>query len=354
MRYSEDQTGLLQALFTAATSVAEAPWDGFLELLRKVTQSEGAALALDRGPSPPLPFVIGPCPALAPELRQRLRPERVYDQDSLPERSAPGFLRAVASRESTCQATLWLHRPEHRRDFRSAEAQPLHALAPFLGPAAHTFLTLREERARAALAERLNRSLGAGWLVLDLSGALLDFSSETSALAASIGLRLPERRRPELADAELARGFRAAVTACVAGQPPQPALLSHAPPVEALLSCESLGGEPVILVRWRQGLQAGALPDGALARHLGLSRSEARIATLLADGHSLRTAAAALGWTEETARSCSKTLFSRLNLHGQPDLLRRILGSAVWFCDPDEPPARDGAAKRKPRTSRSG
>jgi DNA-binding CsgD family transcriptional regulator len=354
MRYSEDQAGLLQALFTAATSAAEAPWDGFLELLCKVTQSEGAALGLDRGASPPLTFEVGPCPAFAPELRQRLRPERVYDQDSLPERPAPGFLRAVASRESTCQATLWLHRPEHRRDFRSAEAQPLHALAPFLGPAGHTFLALRQERARAALADRLNRSLGAGWLVLDLAGALLDLSQDTSALAASIGLRLPERRRPEFAGTELARGFRAAVTACTAGQPPQPALLSHAPPVEALLSRESLGGEPVILVRLRRGLQAGALPDGALARHLGLSRSEARLATLLADGHSLRTAAAALGWTEETARSCSKTLFSRLHLHGQPDLLRRILGSAVWFCDPDEPPPRDGPAKRKPRTSRSG
>jgi len=62
-----------------------------------------------------------------------------------------------------------------------------------------------------------------------------------------------------------------------------------------------------------------------------LSRSEARLLAQLCDGHTLRSAAEALGWTEETARSTSKVIFARLGVSGQPAMIRRIMGSGVWF-----------------------
>jgi uncharacterized protein YcnI len=51
----------------------------------------------------------------------------------------------------------------------------------------------------------------------------------------------------------------------------------------------------------------------------------------LGDGFSLAQAAAELGWTVETARSCSKQVFARMGVGGQTGVLRRMLASAVWI-----------------------
>lgn len=342
MRFSEDQTGLVQALFAGAAEGEAAPWQGFLELLCRVTQADSAALAFDRERGTALVWSRGPCPMLGPELRQRLRADRVYDRDGLPgEAGTTGFLRAVQARAGVGlgagRVTLWLHRPPHRRDFRSAEAQPLAALAPFLGQALAGWQAVQQERARAGFADALNRGLGAGWLLLDPAGLLLDASPGALAMAAEAGLRLADRRRPDLPDATLARDFRTALAACATGAAPRPLRLSQSPVIEARLTPTTLAGDPAILARLRRPLSAAALPPDSLARALGLSRSEARLAALLTDGHSLRSAAAILGWTEETARSTSKTLFSRTGQHGQPALLRHILSSAVWFGEEPKP-----------------
>jgi hypothetical protein len=51
----------------------------------------------------------------------------------------------------------------------------------------------------------------------------------------------------------------------------------------------------------------------------------------LGDGFSLAQAAAELGWTVETARSCSKQVIARMGVSGQTGVLRRMLASAVWI-----------------------
>ena len=84
-------------------------------------------------------------------------------------------------------------------------------------------------------------------------------------------------------------------------------------------------------VRPRQAPRARDLPVGRIAAVFGLSRSEARLAALLCDGFSLAQAAAELGWTVETARSCSKQVFARMGVGGQTGVLRRMLASAVWI-----------------------
>ena len=59
----------------------------------------------------------------------------------------------------------------------------------------------------------------------------------------------------------------------------------------------------------------------------GLAPAEARLAAALADGATIADAAAALGLTVETARNYSKRVFAKSRTHGQPDLIRAIMGS---------------------------
>ncbi|NDW34603.1 hypothetical protein [Salipiger sp. PrR007] len=108
-------------------------------------------------------------------------------------------------------------------------------------------------------------------------------------------------------------------------------LLSRTPRVELMLGREAPAGEPLLVGRVRHALSARALPLARIRTAFGLSRSEARLAACLCDGLSLSEAAQELGWTLETARSCSKQLFARMVVSGQPGVVRRILGSAVWL-----------------------
>lgn len=77
--------------------------------------------------------------------------------------------------------------------------------------------------------------------------------------------------------------------------------------------------------------QCALISTQAVAQHFCVSNREARLATLICDGHSLKAAAAMLGWTEQSARTCSKFMFGRIGVSGQLDLVRRILNSSVWY-----------------------
>ena len=100
---------------------------------------------------------------------------------------------------------------------------------------------------------------------------------------------------------------------------------------EMLLTQIEHDNAPAILGRLRTRPQCALISAQVVAHHFGVSTSEARLAILICDGHSLKAAAAVLGWTEETTRTCSKSLFARMGVSGQPDLVRRILNSSVWY-----------------------
>ncbi|SDG09668.1 regulatory protein, luxR family [Limimonas halophila] len=57
----------------------------------------------------------------------------------------------------------------------------------------------------------------------------------------------------------------------------------------------------------------------------GLTRQEARIGTLVGEGHVIRDAARDLGIQESTARWHLKNVFSKLDIHRQVELVRLIM-----------------------------
>lgn len=324
----DDQTELTRTLFADAAAKVEAPWATFLDQLREVTQADGAGLCVD--PEGADLWTRGDCPVIDAPLRGLLRIDRVYAQDGLPLADwTKGFLRVVKARiDATSHVTVWLHRGLHRKDFRSSDGQILSALTPFLGQAAQMSLTLRVERTEAALSETLAARLGAGWIVFDRSGVVQSLSGAAQEWSEREGLRIEDRRRLEFPDADVAQEFRVGFAAVLAGESPVTVPLSRA---ELVLSQNDDFGDGAVVGFLRQMPMASGLSHDQIAAHFGLSRSEARLLSQLCDGQTLRSAAEVLGWTEETARSTSKVIFARLGVSGQPAMIRRIMGSGVWF-----------------------
>ncbi len=319
-----DQTRLIRALFAETQADALGAWRGFLSLLRQVTQAEGASLDLDLQ-NQTRNWCDGNPSHGDPSSRRTLRFDRIYAQDSLPASTGGGAPTRMIKVRTTDGAglTLSITRSAHDRDFRSVDGQMLHSLAPFLGQAMGLWLDRQRERANAQIDETMLAALGGGWLVLDAKGKILRLSARLAndfKLAEGLPLRIEE---PAIASA-----FTEAFAQAVAGEASVAFSFGQG---ELLLTQIEHDNAPAILGRLRTTPRCALISAQAVAHHFGVSTSEARLAILICDGHSLKVAAAMLGWTEESARTCSKSLFARMGVSGQPNLVRRILNSSIWY-----------------------
>ncbi|AWI86734.1 hypothetical protein CEW88_23510 (plasmid) [Alloyangia pacifica] len=349
------ETEILAALFAASmgTSGAEAGeseeglWQHFLARLAAATQAESALLRLFWPGSPVSGWHIGPAWEGPPEsVVERMRSGRVYSQVDLPEPGAgePAGqgealpLRALRWRlgrggaggsGGTPGARVLLALRRRGEDFRAVDGLQLANLTPYLGLAMGGWRQLQQARARAALDRGLAGDLGAGWLLFSPAGQVTALAEGLTERLEAMGLPLRADGRLPLPEPEAA-ALRLALAKAAEGAA-LPVLLSRTPRVELMLGREAPAGEPLLVGRVRHALSARALPLAQLCAAFGLSRSEARLAACLCDGLSLSEAAQELGWTLETARSCSKQIFARMGVSGQPGVVRRMLASAVWL-----------------------
>lgn len=227
-------------------------------------------------------------------------------------------------------ALIMLQREEP--DFRAMDAVQLSNLIPYLGPALSGWRQLARQRAEAALDRQLCRDLGAGWVAFAPSGRVLSMApGMAQQLATTAGLSLRADDRLFVPDCEAAHALHQGLAVALAEGVPQFVALSPDSGVQMLIRAERLAGEPVLIGRLRQELSARDLPLEQLAARFGLNRSEARLSAHLCDGFSLREAALAFGWTQETTRSCSKQIYAKMGVSGQTGVLRRMLLDAVWL-----------------------
>jgi DNA-binding CsgD family transcriptional regulator len=320
----DDQTRLIRALFAETQADAHGAWMAFLSLLRQVTLAEGASLNLDLQ-NQTRSWCDGSPNNGDPSSRQALRFDRVYSQENLrtsKERDAPTRVIKVRTTNGA-GLTLSIIRSTHDRDFRSADGQMLHSLAPFLGQAMGLWLDRQRERSAAQIGETMLTALAGGWLVFDATGKILRLSANLrTEFQAAEGLQL------KFEEPAISSALSAAFAQAVAGEEPVAFSLNQG---EMLLTQIEHDNAPAILGRLRTTPQCASISAQVIAHHFGISTSEARLAILICDGHSLKAAAAVLGWTEESTRTCSKSLFARMGVSGQPDLVRRILNSSVWY-----------------------
>lgn len=342
---------LLKALFEASVVASVRPdtgqdigWPEFLGVLAAELGADGALLQIVGQGRVLRSWRVGaPVSTPAPEGLARMRNERVYAQGDLPENPDPDRpLRALrCGLGADGFAVLTVQRKG--RDFRATDGAHLAGLGPYLGQAITRWRALEQERGRAALDRVAGAGLGLTWLRLAASGRVLESGAGTKGVA---GLRLSAGGWPEFAQAGAGRAFRQALAIVQEeqeGAPPLadptlahptvagPVELSRDPPVQMILLRHDFGDGPEPAAILRQAPRAQDLPVDRIAAAFGLSRSEARLAALLCDGFSLDAAAGHLGWTIQTTRSCSKQVFTRMGVRGQPGVLRRMLSGLVWL-----------------------
>lgn len=327
----DDRTDLLRALFATTGPGASAGWAEFLALLRKVTQADRASLVLDarnRSRS----WDDGGLIDLDPAARQSLRFDRVYSQENLATRDGGAAPLRVMKVRSTLAASLTLSLGRHAfgRDFRGTDGQMLHGLAPFLGQAMGLWLEREQQHREAADTAAMLAGLGGAWVVLDATTRVLRYSRALPGLRGQTGFAVEDGRPLRFPDLALAAEFQRAFARASAGDDP---VVMALPQGEMILTQIEQDRLPLVLGRLRLVPEPGRMSPKAVARHFGISASEARLALLICDGHSLQAAAKQLGWTEASTRTCSKALFARLAVDGQPGVVRRILTSSVWYLD---------------------
>lgn len=336
-----ENANLLKALFAAAVASSPAlqkedPWRAFLRQLCTATHADAATLLLDGARGAGRAWVAGQRPGLGPQHLPAMRYDRIYSQidlPGLPAGAAP--LRAVKCAVGTAEAAV-LCIERQGRDFRAVEAVPLSTLAPFLGQAVQSWRALAEDRARADLHERLSTRFGAGVIVFTATGAIAEISAVAKErLKTADGMRLLPQGRLALPEGERAQALRDAIAATLKPRADLVVLeLSADPPLTLLLTPGHWADQPAAIGYLRHSMDASAMPHSHWAKTLGLRQSEARLAALLCDGLSLIEAATRLGWTVETARSCSKQIFARTGVSGQTGLIRKMLTSPIWLPNP--------------------
>ena len=294
-------TAVLLAISQAGATVGN--WPGMLRALCEYLQADSARLHL------PLQGWgdDGPHDRPMPQGLALLRFGRVYTGEELSERPvAPDLgppaadLRALGLRLADGYA--WVVLLRRRGAFRAAHSAALAALAPHLAQALDLAARLGTTAEDAARSRALLRRLGTGMVAWDCRGRM----TACDPVAGDILARLPAVAQPDLLSE---------------AQP----LRKLAPHAEMLVEPRADGGRVGYLRDTDQALPGPRI----IARALGLTLPEARLARALGQGDTLRDAAARLGLTLETARHYSKQIYAKTGLRSQTDLVRQLWRGAL-------------------------
>jgi DNA-binding CsgD family transcriptional regulator len=87
----------------------------------------------------------------------------------------------------------------------------------------------------------------------------------------------------------------------------------------------SFGLRPVVMLLFYHPSSAPAIDSGLLYAAFGLSPAECRIASLLAEGLSLKEIASRQGTQHDTIRKQLRSIYQKTATHRQPDLIRLLL-----------------------------
>ena len=119
-------------------------------------------------------------------------------------------------------------------------------------------------------------------------------------------------------------GEAAAIVPLIVALPDNRHLSVHAVPVVGAMG-RYLRSTPMVLLSVAQRCAKQSVSADAIRHLYGCTRSEARLAGLLAEGHGLRAAADAMGITYGSARAYLKLVFDKVGVHSQGQLVARLM-----------------------------
>lgn len=235
-------------------------------------------------------------------------------------------------------AWLTLCRGRDQPDFGKDEQQMFDSLLPHMAVGLSNFLLIERHRVQAAIGRHVSARLETAAIALTVGGKVLGMGPLAHAIVEASSLvtlhsdgRLEVRDR--VAHAQLAEAIRGVART----RQSKALLLARGDQrLEILVApFEQNAGQgvvrPDIILYMRQGGSArlSAQTRHCLAEMFGLTPTEADIAVGLAAGRTMADLAGDLQLTENTIRSYTKTIYAKLGVRRQVDLVRLVLISVT-------------------------
>ena len=226
-------------------------------------------------------------------------------------------------------AWLSLSRDDTRGRFKHRDIAAVLTLLPHLSRAADIHARLEAERNAATIHAAALADLGVGVILLDGAGTIVGTNRLADSLLDRGTAIARDRDRLKVRGSRTA-ALRRSLTETGSGQ---------------VIVAGDTSGDPLhLLVRpWHDEQGDGAGPAyvvyldspgdqsvprvEALRRRFGFSHAEARMAALLASGHTLEEAGSMMGLTPASARTYGKRVLARTGAARQADLVRMVLTS---------------------------
>lgn len=357
-----------ELLVALMDGVFETPlWATFLDELRRLTHADYASLVFRPPGMPPYTvfhlFSGERCPPVIQQLYRQsfyqrdptpyyeMSEGRVYALNELLSADDPlhqDYLREVMEPSGMNAArmirvveasgvSVWVTITRRERDFGIQDDTLLYALAPYLRSVMRSFVALERERTSALLAGEAIHRLNYGWVTLDVNGRVLETDAQGAYILEHSGtLKQDVQGFLKTSSAKLEAEI-AAVVRALANDPdarPRAMILSRDPWFDMLLvpanrNSISAMSVPAVVAYVHGDSSPAADRCEQLGQLFGLLPSEARLALALSRGMSITEAAEDLGLTEQTARTYSKTIYSKMGARGQADLVRFIHRSVL-------------------------
>lgn len=241
-----------------------------------------------------------------------------------------------------CSAWLYAVRGRDSADFDKDDLAWCEMLVPHFQRALRLFSRIKTLQYERTTLELAMHPLHIGAIVLDARGHVLTINDSAQAIvAANAGLSL-HGSQLRFADPALRARFDAAVAALTGdatpaapafevisvprtGRPPLGLLARPYPGYFQFM----LEPRPAILLYLSDPATETVASEAFLQALFGLTKSEARLTTLLVDGLKLAAAAQAMDITEGSARIYSKRIFAKMGVSGQTDLVKMVLNSVA-------------------------
>lgn len=227
------------------------------------------------------------------------------------------------------EAWLSISRDAAGGDFSDEEASAVTALLPHLGRAVDIHARLEAERNTAAVHAAALADLGLGVILLDGKGAIVGTNGLADRLLDRGTAVARDRDRLKvrgIGPAALRRwlGMAGEGQVIVAGE-------ADGDPLHLLIRHwhdeQGDGAGPAYVVYLDSPADQAVPRVDALRRRFGFSRTEARMAALLASGRTLEEAGVLMGVTSASARTYGKRVLARTGAARQSDLVRMVFTS---------------------------
>jgi len=245
-----------------------------------------------------------------------------------------------------------------RHDFGAAEKQLFLKLQPHLERALTIYALLSRNELEKEIYRDVANHLRIGTIVLNAAGQVIESNEVAQAIA-------KDRRYLSLTNGRIVFSIRRCaqeferIVSDITRPRPNPATTAdtYALRIEGI-DGSTLGGlvRPAPVLPWFRGESSPSVivyladvqhqqfaQEEIVAQLFNLTRSEARLAMLLANGATLVEAAQQLNLTEGSVRVYSKRIFQKTGVNRQAELVRLLLKSVALLAEPDSSTSRYAA-----------